>query len=89
MSILDYLLGKRTKTATVAKERLQIILAHERADRSAPDFLPALQQEIVQVVAKYFPIEQDEVKVRVQRHANYAVVELNIALPEAKKAAGS
>jgi cell division topological specificity factor len=87
MSFLDYLLGKQRKTASVAKERLQIILAHERADREAPDFLPALQQEIVQVVAKYVTIEEDSVKVKVQRHANYAVVELNIALSESKKAA--
>ena len=49
MSFLSFLLGEKKKTASVAKERLQIILAHERSGRSAatPDYLPALQRELV------------------------------------------
>ena len=44
-SFLSFLLGEKKKTASVAKERLQIILAHERSGRNAgaaPDYLPAL-----------------------------------------------
>ena len=52
MSLLSFLLGKKKKTASVAKERLQIILAHERSGRGAsrPDYLPALQRELMAVI---------------------------------------
>lgn len=81
MSLLDVFFRRKPKTAAVARERLQIILAHERASRHAPEFLPALQQEILKVVEKYFPIDPDTVKVHVERHATFAKLELNIALP--------
>ena len=87
MSLLDYVLGRRPRTASVAKERLQIILAHERAHRGAPDFLPALQQDIIQAVTKYFPIAPDGVRVQLERRESYAVLELNIALPPVTKPA--
>ena len=80
MPLFEFL-RRQPKTARVAKERLQIILAHEGAHRNAPDFLPTLQQEILKVVEKYFPIEPETVKVNLERHATYARLELNIALP--------
>ena len=81
MSVLEYFLRRRRPTASVAKERLQIILSHERARRSAPEFLPQLQQDIIQAVAKYFPIDPDGVTVQFERRESCAVLELNIALP--------
>ena len=58
MSIFDYLLKKKEKprTAAMAKERLQIIVAHERRKRTEPDYLPMMQQEIIQVIRKYVSI---------------------------------
>jgi len=58
-TFLSFLLGEKKKTATVAKERLQIILAHERSGRSAaqPDYLPALQRELLAVISKEVKIE--------------------------------
>src|SRR5574340_1276513 len=88
MSILDYLLRRRRPTASVDRERLQIILAHERASRTAPDFLPALQQDIIQAITKYFPIDPDGVRVQFDRRESGAVRELNIALPVKTKPAG-
>lgn len=82
MSFLDYLLGTRKKTATVAKDRLQIILARERVDRKGPDFLPALRQELLQVISKYVKIDLDQVKVNLEHDGNFEVLELNIVLPE-------
>lgn len=82
MSLLDYLFGARKKTAVVAKDRLQIILARERVDRHGPDFLPALRQELLQVVAKYVAIDLDQIKVNLEHDGNYEVLELNIVLPE-------
>ena len=62
---LSFLLGEKKKTASVAKERLQIILAHERNGRNAsePDYLPALQRELVAVISKYVKINPDDLKV--------------------------
>ena len=58
MSIFSYLLPKRQNTASVAKERLQIIVARERSTRGGPDYLPQLQEELLQVVRKYVPVDQ-------------------------------
>ena len=86
MSLLSFLLGEKKKTASVAKERLQIILAHERSGRSAsePDYLPSLQRELVAVISKYIKINQNDIKVQLDRHDNLEVLEVKIELPDAK-----
>jgi cell division topological specificity factor len=81
MSILRYL-RRRSATASVAKERLQIIISHERSQRSAPDYLPKLQEEILAVIAKYIPINKDQVTVNVERLGDSAVFELNVTMPD-------
>lgn len=79
MSILSFLLGEKKKTASVAKERLQIILAHERSSHSAPaDYLPALQRELVAVISKYVKIGNDDIKVNLERQDNLEVLEVKI-----------
>ncbi len=85
-SLLSFLLGEKKKTASVAKERLQIILAHERSGRSAaePDYLPALQRDLVAVISKYIKINQDDIKVQLDRHDNLEVLDIKIELPEGK-----
>ena len=85
MSLLSFLLGEKKKTAAVAKERLQIILAHERSGRSAgkPDYLPALQRELVAVISKYVKINADDLKVHFERQDDLEVLEVKIELPEA------
>ncbi len=87
-NLLDYLRGPEKKTAAVAKERLQIILAHERAGRGAatPDYLPALQEELLEVIAKYIHIDRQMIKVQLDKHGEYDVLELNITLPENQRA---
>ena len=84
MSLLSFLLGEKKKTASVAKERLQIILAHERSGRSAsePDYLPSLQRELVAVIGKYIRINPDDIKVQLERQDNLDVLEVKIELPE-------
>lgn len=81
MSILRYL-RKRKNTAQVAKDRLSIIISHERSQRDAPDFLPQLQSELVDVIAKYIDIDKEHVKVQMDRVGGNAVLELNVTLPE-------
>jgi cell division topological specificity factor len=89
-SILEYFRGS-SKTASVAKERLSVIVARERAStRGGPDYLPQLQQELLAVLAKYETIDLENVSVKLDRSGDYEVLELNIVLPEelasAKKA---
>ena len=83
MSFLSFLLGEKKKTAVVAKERLQIILAHERSGRgSRADYLPQLQQELVAVISKYVSIRAEDIKVSLDRQENYEVLEVKIELPD-------
>ena len=84
MSLLSFLLGEKKKTASVAKERLQIILAHERSGRgSRVDWLPQLQRELVAVISKYVSIKPDDIKVHLERQESLEVLEVKIELPEA------
>ncbi|GGP18715.1 cell division topological specificity factor MinE [Silvimonas iriomotensis] len=82
MSILSYFFGEKKKTANVARERLQIILAHERAGRDAPDYLPQLQKELIDVISKYVAINADDIKVQLEKKDDFEVLEVNIVLPE-------
>jgi cell division topological specificity factor len=81
MSIFNYL-RRKNSTASVAKERLQIIISHERSQRSNPDYLPKLQEEILAVIAKYVNIDRNQVSVNLERTGDNAVLELNITMPD-------
>ncbi|AZN36465.1 cell division topological specificity factor MinE [Iodobacter ciconiae] len=85
MSILSYFFGEKKKTASVARERLQIILAHERNGRSTPDYLPQLQKELIAVISKYVAINPEDIIVQLDRKDDFEVLEVNIVLPEANK----
>ena len=87
MSLISLLFGEKKKTATVAKERLQIILAHERTGRggSRPDYLPDLQRELIAVISKYVAISPDDIKVNLERQDNFDVLEVKIELPDTVK----
>ena len=70
----------------MAKERLQLILAHERNGRSAsPTYLPDLQRELVAVISKYVSINPDDIKVSMERQDNLEVLEVKIELPEGNR----
>lgn len=84
MSFISFFVGEKKKTASVAKERLQIILAHERSGRNAaePDYLPALQRELMAVISKYVKINLEDIKVNLERQDNLEVLEVKIELPD-------
>ncbi|GGY90873.1 MULTISPECIES: cell division topological specificity factor MinE [Shewanella] len=84
MSLLDYFRSsKKSSTAATAKERLQIIVAHQRSQRDTPDYLPLMKQEIIQVIRKYVPISEEQVSVQLdQNDDNLSVLELNVTLPD-------
>ncbi|MEJ2417826.1 MAG: cell division topological specificity factor MinE [Exilibacterium sp.] len=83
MRIFDYFHTKEKQSATIAKERLQIIVAHERNRRNPPDFLPRLQQEILGVIRNYISIDEDDVEILIDQQGSCSVLEVNIVLPDA------
>ena len=87
MSLIDILFGKKTKTATVARDRLQIIIAQERAQgiSATPDYLPTLRKELLEVLSKYVNVSLDDIRISQEKQDGMDVLELNITLPEQKK----
>lgn len=86
MSLLDFF-RKQPASAPQARERLQILLAHERAGRDSPDYLPKLQRELLEVVKKYVAIDDDKVQVQLERGHDVSTLEVNVELPEHAKTA--
>jgi cell division topological specificity factor len=85
MSLLTLLFGEKKRTAAVAKERLQLIIAREHGSGArGADFLPALQRELIEVISKYVAVNPDNIKVQLEKQDNYEVLEVNIMLPEQK-----
>ncbi len=77
---------KKKNTANLAKERLQILIAHEHSDKSkkAPDYLPKLRDELLVVIRKYVQVSDNDVNVKVESGSDFDTLELNITLPESK-----
>ena len=85
MGILDFLKPKKN-TANIAKERLRIIVAQERTNRGAPDYLPLLQRELLEVIRKYVSIDVEAVKVDLVKDGDHDVLDISVALPEERQA---
>jgi cell division topological specificity factor len=83
MRILEFLFARRPATAGIAKERLQVVLAHERAGRDAPTFLPALQRDLLAVIGKYVAIKEEFLRVNFARQDDASVLEINVAFDPA------
>jgi cell division topological specificity factor len=84
MGILDFLKRKQEPTATVAKERLRIIVAQERSTRGAPDYLPLLRNELLEVIKKYVHVDLEAISINVERDSGHEILELSVALPDGK-----
>ena len=82
MSLLDYFRTTKPSTASVAKERLQILVAHERASKNQPSYLPQLQKELLAVIQKYVKVDDEDISVNFEQDDNQEILELNIVLPE-------
>lgn len=86
MAFFDYF-RKAPRSATLAKDRLSIIVARERAGSgSGADYLPQLQQELLAVIARYEKIDISHVTVNLDKTSGCEVLELNIVLPDAPPA---
>jgi len=88
MSLFNFLFSPHRNSAAIAKERLKIVLAHERAGRGAPDFLPKLQKELIEVVGRYVEIRDDMIRVNLGKNLGKAgetsMLEINIEIEGAK-----
>ncbi len=80
MGLMD-MFRRTPPSASVAKERLRIIVAQERSSRGGPDYLPMLRRELLEVIRKYVKVEPGAVKVTVEREQGHDVLELSVSLP--------
>jgi len=69
-------------SAQVAKDRLQVLIAHERTSRNAPDYLPMLKRDLLNVIKKYVSVGDDQVSVQLDTQEEFDILELNITLPD-------
>ena len=87
MSLIDVLFGRKQKSAQVARDRLQIIIAQERVKEQAPDYLPTLQKELLEVLSKYVHVSLDDIRISQEKQDGVDVLELNIILSDAQRKA--
>ena len=80
MRLLDLLFPERRNSAVIAKDRLKIVLAHERASRDAPEFLPALQKDLLEVVSRYVEIRDDTLRINVAKSSDTSLLEINVEI---------
>jgi cell division topological specificity factor len=84
MGFLRSLFHPRPPSASIAKERLKIVLAHERAGNRAPDFLPILQKELLAVVSRYVEISEEMIRVTLGNSGDTSLLEINIEIEGGK-----
>jgi len=82
MALLSFLFNTKPKTASAAKERLQIIIARERSGRTGYDFLPALHAELIAVISKYTKVDPKDITLSLDRKGDLEVLDVNVVLPE-------
>jgi cell division topological specificity factor len=82
MSLLDYFKTSKTSSASLAKERLQILVAHERVSDDQPSYLPQLQKELLDVIQKYVNVDKNAISVSFEQDEHQETLELNITLPD-------
>jgi cell division topological specificity factor len=78
---LPRLFGGRTASAPVARERLQILLAHERGLRGQPDLLDLLRSEILAVVSRHVTFDPEKLNIRMERGNDVSTLEIDIEVP--------
>ena len=79
--MFDFLKPKK-ETASIAKDRLRIIVAQERTTRGAPDYLPMLQRELLEVIKKYVNVDADAVNVKLIKEGEHDVLDISVSLQE-------
>ena len=89
MGMFDFLRAKPKHTASIAKERLRIIVAQERTARGTPDYLPMLRRELLEVIRKYVNVDFDAVKVDLIKEGDHDVLDISVSLPDKNELAAA
>lgn len=84
MRILNLIRPKK-KSATIAKERLQIIINHERINNKTEDFLPQLRKELIGVLSKYVQLDEDQINIQMTKDEKQSMIEMNVVVPTVDK----
>jgi cell division topological specificity factor len=79
----------RRGSAHVARERLQILLAHERIARSQPDLLSVLREEILAVVSRHIAFEPERVQIKMDRGKSVSTLAVDIEIPNGPRTSGA
>ncbi len=88
MGIFDFLSQRSKNTANVAKDRLRIIIEQGRRERGAPDYLPMLQRELLEVIKKYINVDIEAVKVDLHKDGEHELLDISVTLPEKNASPG-
>lgn len=86
LDLIAKVFGRDTSSADIAKERLRLVLVHDRADVS-PQFLESLKEELIAVISRYMEIEEDGMDVTLQKGENQVALVANIPVRRMKRAA--
>ncbi|HHI77133.1 MAG TPA: cell division topological specificity factor MinE [Gammaproteobacteria bacterium] len=82
MALLDFLRQrKKSNSAAIARERLQILVAHDRRP-GGPSWLPELQRDLLAVIRKYVAVDERAVQIHLENDGDQEILELNVVLPE-------
>tara|TARA_Y100001949_G_C15984690_1_gene330009 strand:- start:1833 stop:2087 length:255 start_codon:yes stop_codon:yes gene_type:complete len=84
MSLMDIFRREQKTSASIAKERLRVLVAHDRLQTNGPDYLPQLEKEIMAVIRKYVPVREEDISVQLENQGNTSILELNVTLPDAR-----
>ena len=83
--MFDFLKVKKN-TASIAKDRLRIIIAQERSTQGGPDYLPLLRRELLEVIRKYVSVDVEAIKVDVVKEGEHDVLDISVSLPDGRAA---
>ena len=77
-------LFNKQRSAPLARERLQVLLAHERV-ATGNDLVAVLREEILAVIAKHGELDSERVHVKIDRDERFSILEIDVEIPmEAK-----
>lgn len=84
MGLLDLFRQKRPSTADKARNRLELLLAVDRVETKKKAIIPELQRDLIEVVKRYFDIDDNQLNVDLQAEGSYSVLEINVELPKGR-----
>ncbi|HYF59222.1 MAG TPA: cell division topological specificity factor MinE [Burkholderiaceae bacterium] len=85
MSLLDRILGRQPRSASLAKERLQVIIAREGSRTNNPEMLHQIKQAILEAVSRFVPVQPEDIAVDLDSDREMEVLSVSVTLPDGKR----